>query len=108
MNISQNDLEHIKDQMQKGQLTADEANVQMVLMQRVRVVSGSIPMSVRKALNAAVKQKVLGHIKKDGLLPEVYFHPTFDYLAKAERKNIAMQSIKAIRGVLAINTAGMA
>lgn len=81
----QNDVEHLQDLMQRGELTADQANVQMVRDQRYRMVINSLPTAVRKALNAAVRSGELGHMKKDGHKPECYFHPTFEYLAKAER-----------------------
>lgn len=81
----QNDIEHLQDLMQKGELTADQANVQMVRNERFRMVVNSLPASLRKALNAAVRSGELGHMKKDGHKPECYFHPTFEYLAKAER-----------------------
>lgn len=81
----QNDIEHLQDLMQKGELTADQANVQMVRTERFRMVVNSLPASLRKALNAAVRSGELGHMKKDGQKPECYFHPTFEYLAKAER-----------------------
>ncbi|WP_338508691.1 hypothetical protein [Pseudomonas poae] len=81
----QNDLEHLQDLMQKGELTADQANVQMVRNERFRMVVNSLPASLRKALNAAVRSGELGHMKKEGHKPECYFHPTFEYLAKAER-----------------------
>lgn len=81
----QNDVVHLKDLIQRGELTADQANVQMVRNERVRVVVNSLPTNLRKALNSAVRAGELGHIKKDGHKPECYFHPTFEYLAKAER-----------------------
>lgn len=81
----QNDIEHLQDLMQKGELTADQANVQMVRNERFRMVVNSLPASLRKALNAAVRSGELGHMKKDGHKPECYFHPTFEYLVKAER-----------------------
>lgn len=81
----QNDVVHLQDLMQRGELTADEANVQMVRDQRFRIVVNGLPASVRKSLNAAVRAGELGHMKKDGHKPECYFHPTFEYLAKSER-----------------------
>ena len=81
----QNDVAHLQDLMQRGELTADQANVQMVRDQRFRMVVNGLPANVRKALNAAVRAGELGHMKKDGHKPECYFHPTFEYLAKAER-----------------------
>jgi len=81
----QNDVEHLKDLMQKGELTVDQANVQMVRDERFRLVVNSLPAEVRKALNAAVKAGDLGRMAKDGHKPECYFHPTFRYLAVAAR-----------------------
>ncbi|HET8792085.1 MAG TPA: hypothetical protein VFM75_12830 [Modicisalibacter sp.] len=82
---SQNNLERLKDLMQRGELTTDQANVEMVRMDRVRIVKGRMPAQVRKVLNAAVKRGELAHMKKDGHKPECYYHPTFDYLARGER-----------------------
>lgn len=59
--------------MQLGEITADQANVLIVQMMGVRVIT-HLPASVRKALNAAVKTGELGHIKKEGMKPEVYHH----------------------------------
>lgn len=81
----QNDIEHLQDLMQRGELTAAQANVQMVRDQRYRMVINRLPADVRKALNEAVRSGLLGHMKKDGHKPECYFHPTFEYLANAER-----------------------
>lgn len=82
----QNDVEHLKDLMQRGEMTAAQANVELVRIQRYRLVTSPVSADVRKALNAAVKAGVLGHMKKDGHKPECYFHPTFDYLAKGARR----------------------
>jgi len=81
---NQNNLERLLDQRDQGKITVDDANVQLVLQERFRVVH-KLPASVRKALNAAVKDGRLGHMKKDGIKPEVYYHPTFKYLAIEER-----------------------
>ena len=81
----QNILEHIKNKMELGQLTADEANVELVLAERVRIITNSVPRDVRTALNAAVKTGKLAHIKKQGHKPEAYYHPNFEYLMKEER-----------------------
>lgn len=99
MKLNQNDLEFLKDQMQKGLLTAAQANVEMVRMKRVELVTSRIPSDVRKALNEAVKVGVLGHLKKDGNKPEAYFHPTFDYLARSERNAHAESVIRAVVSV---------
>lgn len=83
----QNDIEHLQDLMQRGELSADQANVELVKIKRFRLITNSIPASVRKALNQAVKNGELGHMKKEGHKPECYYHPTFDYLAKGARRN---------------------
>lgn len=95
----QNDIEHLKDLMQRSELTADQANVQMVRDQRFRMVVNSLPAGVRKALNAAVKSGELGHMKKNGHKPECYFHPTFQYLAVAERNRRESEVIN-LRGTV--------
>lgn len=99
MDIKQNDMEYIQDQLHRGLITLDQANVLKVRMQRVEVVTGSIPREVRKALNIAVKNGELGHMKKDGLTPEVYYHPDFEYLAKEERYNITQEKINSLRKI---------
>lgn len=101
MNLSQNQLEHLQDMMQRGILTADQANVEKVKMTRVQLVLGRLPQQVRAALNAAVKRNELGHMKKDGRKPEAYFHPTFDYLARQERNEHERCVIKALAGTMA-------
>ena len=94
----QNDIEHLIDLMDLGKMTADEANVQMVRNQRVEEVT-KLPREVRSALNKAVKEKKLGHLKKDGIKPEVYFHPDFRDDAveiRAKRVNAHIRAMKKI------------
>ena len=79
--ITQNNRERLFDKLERKLMTADEANVQLVLQERVREVRNRLPAQVRKALNAAVKNGVLCHMKKDGIKPEVYYHPNFKHLA---------------------------
>lgn len=101
MGLKQNDREHLIDMVERGEMTADQANVKKVLMQRVLLVTTQIPADVRKALNAAVKRGELGHMKKDGQKPEAYYHPTFDYIAKAERRDHERNTLQALAGVVA-------
>ena len=98
--ISQNDMEYLKDMVERGEMTVDEANVEKVLTQRVLVVK-SLPKSVRVALNGAVGDGKLGHKKKEGRKPEVYYHPNFEYLANAERNRAEREMIAALLGVIA-------
>jgi len=94
--INQNDLEYLQDIMERGNITADQANVEMVRMARVRVINGSMPASVRKALNTAVKNGELMHKSKSGKKPEVYYHPNFEHLANEERNRIEKNTIDAL------------
>lgn len=94
--LNQNDLENFMDLVKRGEMTVDEANVEMVRAARVKIVVNSMPKNVKKALNNAVKCGKLGHYKKDGKKPEVYFHPSFDYLARSERNRIEKEIIKAL------------
>lgn len=101
MHLQQNDLERLRDRMDRGELTAEQANVEMVRMQRVHLVTSRLSADVRKALNAAVKRGELGHWPKDGHKPEAYFHPTFDYLAREERAQHVAHIVRALQGVCA-------
>ena len=101
MEMKQNDREHLQDMVQRGEMTADQANVAKVRMRRVQLVTGRIPAQVRKALNEAVKRGELGHMKKDGYKPEAYYHPTFSHLAKCERRKHEYSVLNAVAGVMA-------
>jgi hypothetical protein len=101
MEIKQNDREYLSDRVRIGAMTADKANVEKVRMQRVLMINGSLPRSVRSALNMAVKEKYLAHMARDGIFPEVYYHPEFEYMAVSERKKYAKSVGEALRGVLA-------
>ncbi|MCL2563117.1 MAG: hypothetical protein FWE08_03680 [Oscillospiraceae bacterium] len=72
--ISQNDMEYLQDMVDRGEMTAAQANVEKIRMARVLVVK-KLPADVLSALNAAVKIGELCHKKKDGQKPEVYYHP---------------------------------
>ena len=98
----QNDMERLKDQMERGLITAAEANVQKVRNERFLLVT-HLPRDVRSALNAAVRAGTLGHIKKEHLKPEVYFHPTFEYLAVAARNEYYRRAIRNLRSMFVIN-----
>ncbi len=101
MKLNQNDLEYLKDMIGRGNLTADQANVEMVRMARVKVIQSRVPADVRKALNAAVKNGELCHKKKDGRKPEVYYHPNFEHLANEARNRAEREMLEALAGVLA-------
>lgn len=75
---------------------AASANVLAVKLMGVRIVEGKIPSDVRKALNTAVKNGELGHLKKYGLKPEVYFHPNSLYNARKAQSKKASEGLAAI------------
>ena len=93
MNLTQNEIERLKDLMELGELTADQANVEKVKIARVQMVINKLPAAVRKALNSAVRSGELGHLKKDGHKPETYYHKSFEHLAIGAR-NTRERSIK--------------
>lgn len=101
MKLNQNDFEHIKDLLQRGEITSDQANVMMVLARRILLVTSPIPSNVRKALNDAVKRGELGRLKKDGHKPEAYYHPTFEYLVAGERNAHARSVLQSLAKVMA-------
>lgn len=76
-------------------------NVRLIMSEGYRLV-GRIPAEVRKELRAAVKAGVLGHLKKDGLLPEAFYwniHPHC-YSVLDARKREAAHSIKCLASVM--------
>lgn len=77
-------------------------NVEQILCQATRVVRGKIPSSVRAELRAAVKAGALGHLKKDGLKPEVFFHPDHKNGAKELQAREAAYSVACIATVIAV------
>ncbi len=77
-------------------------NVENILAQGSRVVRGPIPARVRKELSAAVKAGVLGRLPKDGLKPEIYFHPDHKNGARERQQREAEYSIGCIATVLAV------
>lgn len=76
-------------------------NVERILAQATRVVRGSIPSQVRRELSAAVKAGVLGRLKKDGLKPEVFYHPDHKHGAIERQTREAEYAIKCISSVMA-------
>jgi hypothetical protein len=71
-------------------------NVRLILSEGVRIVRGRVPAQVRKELSAAVKANALGHLRKDGLKPEVYFHPDHAEIARAKQGAEASQAIDRV------------
>lgn len=84
-----------------GYTDAYGPNVANILKQGTRIVGGRIPAQVRKELSAAVKAGVLGRLKKDGLKPEIFFHPDHKNSAIERQKREAEYSIGCIARVMA-------
>lgn len=85
-----------------GRYTDDYGpNVSRILSQATLVVQGRIPAQVRRELHAAVKAGVLGRLRKDGLKPEVFFHPDHKNGAIERQKREAEYAIKCIASVMA-------
>lgn len=80
-------------------------NVQNILLQATRVVTARIPAQVRKELMSAVKAAVLGHLKKDGIKPEIFFHPDHRHGAIERQKREAEYAAQCIAKVVGFNEA---
>lgn len=76
-------------------------NVEQILCQATRVIVGRVPQQVRKELAAAVKAGVLGRLPKDGLKPEIYFHPDHRHGAIELQKREAAYAVGCIATVIA-------
>lgn len=77
-------------------------NVEQILCQGTRIICGRVPAQVRKQLSAAVKAGALGRLPKDGLKPEVYFHPDHRHGAIERQQREAAYSIGCIANVIAV------
>ena len=80
---------------------AAAANVEIVRMMGVKIIAGPLSRDLRTALNAAVKNGRLGHLKKEHLRPEAYFHQNAKANAMDARDKILRENIEAIRKVCA-------
>lgn len=80
-------------------LSGYSPNVEMIRNQGHKFITNSIPRDVRRELSKAVKKNQLGHLIKDGLKPEVYFHPDFLHLVKDLRKQIEQDAKERISKV---------
>ncbi len=75
-------------------------NVAQIRKQATRIIRGRIPAQVRKELANGVNLGLLGHAKKDGLKPEIYFHPDHKNGAIEMQKREAAYAIGCIRQVI--------
>jgi hypothetical protein len=78
-------------------------NVSQILVQGTRKVTAKVPARVRKELREAVKAGVLGHMPRDGLKPEIYFHPDRRNSANEIRRREAEYALSCIAGVVGFN-----
>lgn len=76
-------------------------NVANILAGGSRTIIGKVPAQVRKELRAAVKDGILGHLPKDGLKPEIFFHPLHRASAIDVRQRHADYSVQCIAGCFA-------
>lgn len=77
-------------------------NVANILAHGTRVICGRVPAQVRADLRAAVKAGVLGHMPKDGLKPEIFFHPDHKNGANDIRAREAAYAVSCIAGVIGV------
>lgn len=96
-----NTAERAQDQLALGNITVAEANIRMVIGEGVRVIRGPIPRAIRAALNAAVKDGRLGHMRKDGRKPEVYYRPQQRAKAEQIRRREEIHTLVALACVCA-------
>lgn len=96
MNNEQMSREAAKRMMENG-MSADEANVEMIRMMGFRLVENRIPRETRAALMAAVKKGKLGRLKKEGMRPEVFFHPNSIWKAMEARDKVFNAGVRAVR-----------
>lgn len=75
-------------------------NVDVIRAQATRIVKGRIPQAVRRELMAAVKAGHLGRLPKDGLKPEIFFHPDHLHGARDLQKREALYSVQCIAQVV--------
>lgn len=76
-------------------------NVELIRKHATRVILGRVPAAVRKELMAAVKSGHLGRLPKDGLKPEIFFHPDHRNGAIERQIREATYSASCIAKVLA-------
>lgn len=99
--MTTSESEHLLERARRGELTAAEYNVEKVRLQRVHIVIGRLSAEVRGQLRAAVNGGALRHVPRSGLLPEAYYHPSFEYLVAAARNAHAQRAAVALSRVFA-------
>ena len=84
---------------ERGQTNAP--NVEVVRMIGTKTVTGRLPREVRAELMDGVKSGRVGRLKKDGLKPEMFFHPNSRPVALELQRKAALASVALISGVMA-------
>ena len=95
----QNDIDSIIDKVQRGLLSTDQANVEIVKLRRALMVTSRLPRDVRSALNAAVRSGDLCRMPKKGLLLEVFYVKDFKYMAVDLRNKYINSVARAVGNV---------
>lgn len=75
-------------------------NVMRIRARGTLIIRAGMPRQVRNELMLAVKGKGLGRLKKDGLKPEIFYHPDHKNLAMDLQKKEALYSIDCIKNVV--------
>lgn len=95
--ITINTDKHVKNGQQEDNFSP---NVGLIRSEGFRVIRATIPRAVRNELSQAVKTGVLGRLKKEGLKPEVFYHPTYESAAIDAQINIAKEATETLSKVL--------
>lgn len=99
MTISRNEAVKIAKAARENGMGLAESNVYIVQLIGVQLIEGPIPKDVRKALNDAVKDGRLGHIKRNGLKKEAYFHKNSRWVAMEKIEKDYKRRLETLRGV---------
>jgi hypothetical protein len=83
-----------------GRLHEVGRNVEQIRAQATRV-TWRMPLGVRRELLTAVRAGLLGRLPKDGLKPEVFFHPDHRNGAIERQNREAAYSVNCIASVIA-------
>jgi hypothetical protein len=100
MHTQEEALKIVKNKLEMGEITTEQANVLLVQLQGYVLITGKMRREVRKALNDAVKRGELGHLKREGLKPEAYFHKNGKWNAMEARARYEFESIEALKKIL--------
>lgn len=73
-------------------------NVQLFRSEGIRIVH-RLPREVRAELMAGVKAGHLGHLRKKGLMPEMFFHPEYEDAAHEVRLSEVRRAADALKAV---------